>query len=50
METRYKMLTKSHPQHAEELIKEAQEDVIKKWKDYERIAAYDPAKEETSGQ
>jgi len=44
METRYKMLTKSHPQHAEELIKEAQEDVIKKWKDYERFAAYDPEK------
>lgn len=50
METRYKMLTKSHPQHAEELIKEAQEDVIKKWKDYERIAFYQPEKTETSGQ
>jgi pyruvate-ferredoxin/flavodoxin oxidoreductase len=44
METRYKMLTKSHPEHAEVLIKEAQEDVIKKWKDYERIAAYEPEK------
>ena len=42
METRYKMLTKSHPKQAAELIKEAQEDVNKKWKEYERIAAYDP--------
>lgn len=50
METRYKMLTKSHPQLAEKLITEAQDDVIRKWKEYERLAAYDPAKEETSGQ
>ena len=50
METRYKMLTKSHPQLAEELIKEAQDDVIRKWKEYERIAAYEPEKAETSGQ
>ena len=42
METRYKMLTKSHPKEAEVLIKEAQEDVVKKWKDYERMAAYTP--------
>lgn len=50
LETRYKMLTKSHPQLAEELIKEAQDDVIRKWKEYERIAAYDPSKTESSGQ
>jgi pyruvate-ferredoxin/flavodoxin oxidoreductase len=50
METRYKMLTKSHPQLAEQLIKEAQEDVIKKWKEYERIASYEPAKTEVAAQ
>jgi len=44
METRYKMLTKSHPQLAEQLIKEAQDDVIRTWKEYERMAAYDPEK------
>ncbi|MCO6446909.1 MAG: 4Fe-4S dicluster domain-containing protein, partial [Ignavibacterium album] len=46
METRYKMLTKSHPQLAEQLIKEAQDDVIRRWKEYERLAAYDPQKTE----
>ena len=46
METRYKMLTKSHPTEAAVLIKEAQEDVVKKWKDYERMAAYEPEKSE----
>ncbi len=44
METRYKMLTKSHPQLAEQLIKEAQDDVIRRWNEYERLAAYDPQK------
>ena len=39
METRYKMLTKSHPKIAEQLMKEAQEDVTTKWKEYERLAA-----------
>ncbi|GAB4297380.1 MAG: pyruvate:ferredoxin (flavodoxin) oxidoreductase [Ignavibacteriaceae bacterium] len=42
METRYKMLTKSHPEEAKELIREAQEDVIKQWKIYEKLAAYKP--------
>jgi len=46
METRYKMLTKSHPQLAEQLIKEAQEDVVRTWNEYERLAAYDPEKTE----
>jgi pyruvate-ferredoxin/flavodoxin oxidoreductase len=46
METRYKMLTKSHPKNAELLIKEAQDDVTTKWKDYERMAAWDPEKTE----
>lgn len=38
METRYKMLTKSHPKEAEVLIKEAQQDVVDRWKMYERLA------------
>jgi pyruvate-ferredoxin/flavodoxin oxidoreductase len=46
METRYKMLTKSHPKIAEQLIKEAQEDVTNKWKEYERFASWDPEKSE----
>ncbi len=44
METRYKMLTKSHPELAAKLIKEAQEDVINRWKEYERMAAWEPEK------
>ncbi|MCX7612330.1 MAG: thiamine pyrophosphate-dependent enzyme, partial [Ignavibacterium sp.] len=44
METRYKMLTKSHPELAEKLIKEAQEDVIRRWKEYERMASWEPEK------
>lgn len=40
-ETRYKMLTKSHPQHAKELLKQAQENVLKKWKHYEQLANLD---------
>jgi len=46
METRYKMLTKSHPKIAEQLIKEAQEDVTNKWKEYERLASWEPEKSE----
>ncbi len=46
LETRYKMLTKSHPTEAAIMIKEAQQDVIRRWKEYERLAAYDPQKAE----
>ncbi len=47
METRYKMLTKTHPQRAEQLMKEAQQDVIDKWQEYERLVdVYAPAKKE----
>jgi pyruvate-ferredoxin/flavodoxin oxidoreductase len=46
METRYKMLTKSLPTEAAILIKQAQEDVVKKWQQYERLAAYEPEKSE----
>jgi len=42
METRYKMLTKSHPKIAEQLMKEAQEDVTTRWKEYQRLASWDP--------
>jgi pyruvate-ferredoxin/flavodoxin oxidoreductase len=46
METRYKMLTKSHPTEAAVMIKEAQQDIIRRWKEYERLAAYVPEKSE----
>lgn len=39
LETRYKMLTKSHPVEAEKLIAEAQDDVVQKWKHYEQLAS-----------
>ncbi len=46
METRYKMLTKSHPDDAEKLIKLAQEDVNERWTMYENLAKdYEPKKE-----
>jgi pyruvate-ferredoxin/flavodoxin oxidoreductase len=38
-ETRYKMLTQSNPEVAQQLLKEAQADVNKKWKTYEQLAA-----------
>jgi pyruvate-ferredoxin/flavodoxin oxidoreductase len=39
LETRYKMLTKSHPEEAKKLMLEAQDDVNKRWKMYEDLAA-----------
>jgi pyruvate-ferredoxin/flavodoxin oxidoreductase len=39
METRYKMLTKSDPDRARELMKLAQQDVNDKWNTYEQMAA-----------
>ena len=39
METRYKMLTKSHPAIAAKLIEEAQHDTDTTWKTYEQMAA-----------
>ncbi len=38
-ETRYKMLTKSHPEEAKVLLGKAQEEVMKKWKFYEQMAS-----------
>jgi pyruvate-ferredoxin/flavodoxin oxidoreductase len=43
-ETRYKMLTKSKPDIAKELMKQAQEEVLKKWKKYEQMAEFDFSK------
>jgi pyruvate-ferredoxin/flavodoxin oxidoreductase len=40
-ETRYKMLTQSKPERAEELIKLAQEDVHARWRFYEQLASMD---------
>ncbi|PJA96050.1 MAG: pyruvate:ferredoxin (flavodoxin) oxidoreductase [Ignavibacteriales bacterium CG_4_9_14_3_um_filter_34_10] len=40
-ETRYKMLTKSHPETAKKLSKLAQEEVLKKWKLYEQMSGLD---------
>jgi pyruvate-ferredoxin/flavodoxin oxidoreductase len=37
-ETRYKMLTKSHPQQAKDLMKLAQQDVNERWKALEELA------------
>lgn len=46
METRYKMLTKSQPEHAEKLIKLAQDDVTERWTIYENLLRdYEPKKE-----
>lgn len=40
-ETRYKMLTKSHPKEAKILLDEAQKHILKKWKYYEQLANMD---------
>ncbi|MBX3008301.1 MAG: pyruvate:ferredoxin (flavodoxin) oxidoreductase [Melioribacteraceae bacterium] len=45
-ETRYKMLTKSHPKEAKELLGLAQEEVLKKWKFYEQMASFEVAKKD----
>jgi len=46
METRYKMLTKSHPDDAKKLIELAQEDVNRRWEIYSNLANdYEPKKE-----
>lgn len=41
LETRYKMLTKTHPEIAAELINKAQKDVVDRWKMYEQMAGSD---------
>ncbi|OGU76872.1 MAG: pyruvate:ferredoxin (flavodoxin) oxidoreductase [Ignavibacteria bacterium RBG_16_34_14] len=47
METRYKMLTKTHPDRAKKLMEEAQKDVEERWKMYEQLASSVDGKEET---
>jgi pyruvate-ferredoxin/flavodoxin oxidoreductase len=44
-ETRYTMLKHSAPEHAAELLREAQQDVYKRWKVYEHMAASPAAAE-----
>jgi pyruvate-ferredoxin/flavodoxin oxidoreductase len=46
METRYKMLTKTHPELAEKLMLEAQKDVEDKVKMYELMASQNPGSKE----
>ncbi len=46
METRYKMLTKSHPERAKKLMKEAQKDVEEKWNMYQQLSSFEPLKVE----
>lgn len=48
-ETRYKMLTKSHPLIAKQLLEKAQEEVLKKWKLYEQMANMDLSGDGKSG-
>lgn len=45
-EIRYKMLTKVHPEIAEQLMKHAQEEVVRKWHYYEKLPALLENKEE----
>jgi len=44
-QTRFKMLTKSHPEHAEQLWKEAQHDVERRFRMYEYLASRKPEAE-----
>jgi pyruvate-ferredoxin/flavodoxin oxidoreductase len=50
METRYKMLTKSDPETAKELIKLAQQDVYDRWNTYEQLAAEKPVENKENKQ
>jgi len=45
-ETRFKVLTKTKPERAKMLLKEAQEDVDRKWESYEKLAGVVAKKEE----
>jgi len=40
-ENRFKMLTKTNPDHAEELMQLAQQDVTSRWRLYEQLASLD---------
>ena len=43
-ENRYRVLTKTHPEEAEELMKSAQELVDRRWETYEHMASQEPTK------
>jgi pyruvate-ferredoxin/flavodoxin oxidoreductase len=43
MENRFKMLTKSNPEDAKQLLKEAQEDVDTRWRLYQHLAGHKPS-------
>jgi pyruvate-ferredoxin/flavodoxin oxidoreductase len=49
-ENRFKMLTKSKPEEAKRLLKEAQQDVDTRWRFYEYLAARATEKKETQSQ
>ena len=42
MENRFKMLTKSHPDVAKRLAKEAQQEVTDRWAFYHHLASHKP--------
>jgi pyruvate-ferredoxin/flavodoxin oxidoreductase len=46
MENRFKMLTKTQPDVAKEMLEKAQEDVNRRWRTYENLAAQKPQVEE----
>jgi len=43
-ENRYRVLTKTHPEEAEELMKSAQELIDRRWETYEHMASQEPTK------
>lgn len=49
MENRFKMLTKSNPEEAKRLLKEAQEDVDRRWRIYEHLAGFKPEPKKEGG-
>jgi pyruvate-ferredoxin/flavodoxin oxidoreductase len=49
LENRFRMLTKSHPDHAREYFKKSQEDVDARWAQFQRLAAGVPSTGEPGG-
>ncbi len=49
-ETRYKMLTLSHPEEAKRLLALAQQDVLKKYRFYQQLASLDYSSTETKSE
>jgi pyruvate-ferredoxin/flavodoxin oxidoreductase len=48
-ETRFRILTQTQPERAKMLLKEAQEDIKIRWRQYEHLAAFKPEPDGTSG-